>query len=334
MKYLMIIILIISAAFKGCEPGELEKPDLIGASLGSDDMFVTIKNDSTVADNASTIDISLKISDNLIKKSNEDKVKFSISSSSIGTFNDGKKTAEIIIDHNKASISVKSSDNGKSIITATIGTYSKNIIIQFYKPQAKPTITVETDKVEADNYHTAVIKFVTTTPDVNKKIIFVTDKGLFSNNSNIYTTSMSSGGTTRAYLRYNKVEIAKVKVEVEKVYSEEVDVTFIVAKPTAIIIEFSSNILLAKLGSKTEVKARLVRDNGIPSEGQIIQFSDYTDASSGKSIGDFFNTTKSNSLGEVTAEYSLRDSTYKGIVYIEGKLLGTNTKGSNRIFIK
>lgn len=331
----MIIILIISAAFKGCGPSELAKPDLIEASLGSDDMTVTIKNDSTVADNASTIDILLKISNNLIKKSNADKVKFSISPSSIGTFSDGTKTAEITIDPNREALtSVKSSNDGKSIVTATIGKYSKNIIIQFYKPEGKPATTVETDKVEADNYHTAVIKFVTPTPDVNKKIVFVSDKGVFSNNSNTYTTSMSSGGTTRAYLRYNKAEIVKVKVEVEKVYSEEVDVTFIVAKPTAIIIEFSSNILLAKLGSKTEVKARLVRDNGIPSEGQIIQFSDYIDTSNLKSIGDFFNTTKSNSLGEVTAEYSLRDSTHKGSVYIEGKLLGSITKGTNRIFIK
>ena len=334
MKNLQIFIFLIFLLFKNCTPGDLAAPDLVDASIGTDDITITLANNNIVADNKATTDVVVKVGSNIVKKSNISQVTFSISP--IGKFSDGTTSLTKLVDTDgKTFTSVKSDTEGEATITVSIGSYSKQATIKFYKVQSTFITELVANNVEADNYHYSILKFTTNIPDVSKQITFTTDRGNFSNNSNTYTTQITSDGITNAYLKYNKAEIAKVTVTISTIYSQELNVQFIAALPEQIFIEAAPTNLPPILNSKAKITAKLVRSLGSVSEGQIVLFSASTPT--GDTPGVFYNTSKSNSTGEATTDFLILNPNYTGFVDILGYIENNGVKkpvGTNRLLIK
>jgi hypothetical protein len=193
-------------------------------------------------------------------------------------------------------------------------------------------ITVNGNNIPADNYSYAEIVAVSNLPaPLSRNITFTTDKGLFSNNSATLTLATGANDTTRAYLRYNKAEPARVTATVASNYSKEVFVNFINAFPTQVNVTADSTVLVHSLTAKSRVFATLLRNPGTASEGQAVHFYDSTASAPLRSIGSFFNTTLSGSTGQVSADYRLTDNTFTGLVYIKcyidtpgGRIYGQN----------
>ena len=199
------------------------------------------------------------------------------------------------------------------------------------------TLAVTKNNVPADNYSYAEITAVVKKrPAANDLIVFTTDRGLFPNNSNTYSVNISSNDTTRAYIRYNKAEVARITANVFGNDTKEVYVTFTPAYPSQILINPDVNTLPALFTSKSLITSKLIRPTGMASEGLFINYYDSTAVANGRSIGTFLNNTYSNSQGNATVEYWLQDTSYHGFVIIKGFLISDTGKvvGSNRIYIQ
>ena len=197
-------------------------------------------------------------------------------------------------------------------------------------------LTVSKDNAPADNYTYAEIMAVTgRKPSAGDFLEFQTDKGVFANNSNIYKVNIAATDTTRAYVKYNKADVAHVTARLANQDSKEVQITFVPAYPSQILIYPDSSTLRPLFTSKSMVTAKLLRTAGVVSEGQFLQYTDSA-ATDGRSIGIFLNGTYSGPQGTASVEYHLQDTSYHGFVYIIGSIVsGTNTiTGRNRIFIK
>jgi len=198
-------------------------------------------------------------------------------------------------------------------------------------------LIVTKNNIPSDNYTFGEISAITKfRPNANDIIVFKSDKGVFSNNSNTYSVNVSSNDTTRAFLKYNKSDIVRVTATIYNKYSKEVFVNFQTSFPTQILVSPDSSTLQPLFTSKCLIKSTLTRQIGSVSEGLLTNYYDSVATSSGGSIGTFLNNTYSNSQGQTTVEYWLQDTTYHGFVFIKS-YIDTDTgrvTGVNKIYIQ
>ena len=189
----------------------------------------------------------------------------------------------------------------------------------------------------SNNYSFAEISAITKfRPNSNDIISFKADKGVFSNNSNVYSVNVSSNDTTRAFLKYTKPDIVRVTATIFNKYSKEVFVNFSPSYPDQILLSPDSSTLQPSFTSKCLIKSKLLRQVGDVSEGLVVNYYDSIANRGGGTIGSFFNNTYSDSQGQSTVEYWLQDTSYHGFVYIKS-YINTDTGhvlGSNKIFIR
>lgn len=331
MKY--IIIFFIAAILTGCgkEVLELNQPQLQNPPVDPNDVLISFLGDSIPADGKSFGEVSLKVSSTVLAKYKE--ANFQVFP--IGKFNNDSTTTKLTLDINgEARIFVKSDIAGLAYVKTTINNLSKTTVVKFYKSNFDTLqLSLVNNIVPADNYSYAEIRAVTKglNPN-NRSITFVTDKGLFSNNSNTYTLQTGANDTTRAYVRYSKTDLVKITATVAGTYSRELYINFAPAYPTQLQVDMDSVFLTRTFTAKTKVTVRLLRSFGTASEGQIVHYYDSVAAPGPlRSIGNFFNATISNAAGSSTAEYRLMDITYSGFVYIKsyvetpaGRVYGQN----------
>lgn len=341
MKHTNKLLLFFSLLISCDKVEELQKVTLIGEQIKDTEMTLTIPVGSVQADGKTFSVVTLTITTtnkSLIKNKS---VTFDISP--VGKFSNGSTSISIALDlDGKAVAYVSSIIEGKGTIKAKVDDAVRTGSIDFTKvnvPSAIDTLvlTVSKNDVLADNYSYAEINATSKDPTTlakTKTIKFTTDKGSFSNDLKEITTNIGLDNVAKAYLKYNKPELVRVTATISNTYTKELFVKFVPALPDQIFIEPKTINLSSKLPSNSEIVARLVRSTGLVSDGQVVIFYDST--ATNKSIGTFFNTTKSNTSGEATAQYSLQDSTYKGFVYIKGYVNDGAKKilGVNRILIK
>lgn len=193
-------------------------------------------------------------------------------------------------------------------------------------------LVVTKNNVISDNHEFSEISAIMEyKPGANEVIVFHADKGVFSNNSNTYSVSVSSNDTTRAFLKYNKSEVVRVTATIYNKYSKEVYVNFLTSYPTQILVSPDSSSLQPLFSSKSLIKSKLTKQIGSVSESLSVNYYDSIATSIGGSIGTFHNSTYSNAQGESTVEYWLQDTSYHGFVFIKsyidtdsGRVTGTN----------
>lgn len=258
-----------------------------------------------------------------------------------GRFSNGDSIQTLIIRNGVANVMITASQEGTTYLNVSIKGQTKTIPLTFsIAATAIDTLTIDTvtGNVPADDYSYAHIRVRAN--DTNllktmKTITFKTDKGKFANGDMTYTTNISLDGSANAYLKHNVAERAIVTATVGSTYTKELSVNFTPALPHHVFIDLTQSTIDRLPGATAPLSARLTRDKGKPSEGQTVFFSDSTAA--GNSAGIFLQTTASGKDGIATTTYSLQDTTYKGYIYLIGKIAtgnGDTVRGTNRILVQ
>lgn len=335
MRHLLILVPILLVMQCSEGPASLQVPDLVKLSITPSDFSLVINKDSVLNDGKSNAEVRVQLRPNLLAKLKNKNVTFSVKST-FGKFSNGEASIVKELDSNGEAFDfVTSTTEGITVVNVTLnvdGVNSKTDQVKFYKKiDLEITSTVVIDNVDADNYTPVVLQLQGGQPVINKPVVFIAEKGTFTTGTNSFSTTISSTGIARAYLKYNKPETVNVKIAVGSDYSTEMAVRFLPALPTEALVSSDVTSLPAKLTSKAQIKAQLVRATGSVSEGQTVVFEDVP------SIGTFFNTTASSASGMATAEYSIEDTITPGFVFIKCYLLtptGRVFLGQNRILIE
>ncbi|MBK6546969.1 MAG: hypothetical protein IPG12_17105, partial [Saprospiraceae bacterium] len=208
--------------------------------------------------------------------------------SPVGKFSNNNSTIKGALDVlGEAHAFIFSDNQGLAIVKANVGNLYRTTSIKFFtKDVDSLNLFISQDSVPADNYSYAEITAVTKNrPFANNQIVFVSDKGAFSNGSNTYAVQASFHDTTRAYIKYNSAELVRIRATIYNTYSKEIYTTFIPAFPSQIFVNSDVSVLLPSYTSKAIITAKLTRAIGSVSEGQIVNFYDSTSA--GGSVGIF-----------------------------------------------
>jgi hypothetical protein len=331
MKKTFIILTIIAIAF-GCseEPGDLQEYYLFTTP---ENFILTINKDSIAADGKDFAEISIKVSDTVLQRYDE----IEIEVSPVGMFLNNTSTISVPFNSEGGAMTgLYSEKDGKTIVTARIGVIKRTAEVEFYKINRDSlNLMVTSGIVPADNYSYAEIKAITLSRNGSgNQLVFSTDRGLFSNDEDTITVLVSSGDTTKVWLKSNLAGQARVMATYNNAFTEEISVTFTTSWPDQLIIDPDSSSLRPSFYAKSDVVAMLLKISGTVSSGQTVNFYDST--VTGQSVGSFLNTTLSNSDGQAKTEYWLQDTSYHGFVYIKG-VIHTNegtVLGMGKIFIR
>jgi hypothetical protein len=331
MKYYLFIFLMVLLA--ACDDREeLVSPSLQNPPIDSTEIVMSSIPDSVLASEGSYGQVVIKVSENILSKYRN----VSLQISPIGKFNNDSTTITMPIDINReARVFVKSGQPGIAYVKATIGSASRTTFVKFYKPLFDTLqLVLGSNNVPADNASYAEIVAISKHLDpANRTITFSSDKGVFSNGNNTYSITAGANDTTRAYLKHNSPDIARVTAVVSGSYSKEVFVSFSTAFPQHALLETDSSVLTPTLTAATNVTVQLMRSPGIVSNGQVVHFYDSAAVSPPLlSLGSFFNVTVSDNTGKATAQYRMQTTGYTGLLYIKcyvetpaGRVYGQNT---------
>jgi len=334
MKYIQFSILMIFFIACSKEPGDLKSPNLQSVPVNPGDFTLTSLKDSVVADGFTYLEVLAKVDTKLLDTYKE--VNFDIAP--FGKFTNNSPSMKLTFDLNgEARAFIYSDIAGLTNVKATIGNLNRVKSIKFYKDNADTLkLLITRDNVPADNYSYAEITAITKKrPFANNQIVFVADRGTFTNNSSTYTIQASLNDTTKAYIKYSKSEPVRITATIYNTYSKEIYATFIPAWPGQIFVSPSVSTLPPLFTSMATITANLIRSTGTVTEGRIVHFYDSASVT-GASIGTFLNTTLSNPSGIATSQYWLQDTSFHGFVYIKS-YVDTDTgrvRGENRILIQ
>ena len=331
MRKLLFIFAFI-ALLSGCseEPGDLQQYYFF---TDPDNFVLTLNKDSIAADDRDYAEITVKVSDTVMQRYAEIKLE----ASPEGNFaNDSSGISVPINGDGVAIIRVFSVNEGRTIITARIGVISRIAEVEFYRIfKDSLSLFVTSRDVPADNYTYAEIVAITNSRgDTGNQLVFTSDNGLFSNNSNTLSVQVSSSDTTKVYIRNNTPGQARVGSILNNSFTEEIVVNFTTSWPDQLIIDPDSSSLKPSFYAMTNVVAQSIKFNGTVTAGQVVNFYDST--ATGQPVGSFLNTTLSNSNGEAMTEYWVQDTSYHGFVYIKG-VINTDkgaVSGIGKIYIR
>lgn len=197
-------------------------------------------------------------------------------------------------------------------------------------------VKLSADSIVANNYSylEITVSADSNTIPAKREVKFETTKGVFSNGSNAYTTSIDVSGKAYAYLKSDKSEPALVKVTMA-LNTKQVTVRFTTAWPDFLNVDVPASASNA-LSSKVTVSVQSGRNTGSVTPGIPVQFLARDTAN--KPVGTFMNLRPIGSDGKASAEFWLQDTTYKGFVNITGFVVRKPTdtvKGVNRVlFVK
>ncbi|NMH26565.1 hypothetical protein [Flavobacterium silvaticum] len=183
-------------------------------------------------------------------------------------------------------------------------------------------LNVVVENVPADFYTYAEIDVTTDgLSGIGVPITFFTDKGVFSNNSDTYTLTITEGQSAKIFLKSRKAELTRVTASQNGNVLTDAYITFTNSYPEQILVDTETNVLQALYTSHLSMSAELVKLNGFPSDGQIVHYYDSIPTAQGGSVGTFLNRTPSNQEGVSTADYFIQDTTYHGFVYLKAKVI-------------
>ncbi|MCF0051650.1 hypothetical protein LXM25_16395 [Dyadobacter sp. LJ53] len=313
MRIISFVILLLLFIGCGDEPGDLTSPVLKEPVVTPDMVMFEVPAGNIRADGTDFKQVKLTISGTYLK---DKAVTFTISP--VGVFDNGKDTFTTPLNaSNEATTKILSTKEGKAIVMAKIDEVEKPVTITFEKMlpvnnlsfSNPPTIPL------ADNYSTAeliVTADLTNGVAQDRKVKFVTDKGTFHDGSKEYTANISTNNIAKAYLKHNKAELVRVTAIIADTYPIDTHVQFVQALPEQIFVFPETNTIAPKLDSKIKITAKLVRDKGTVSDGQVVIFEDEF-GNGGPSVGSFLSNTLSDSSGEVSATYQLTNANLTGL---------------------
>lgn len=205
-------------------------------------MKVTLVKDSIAADSRVFGELIIEVPAEIVAEKNN----ISLSISPIGKFSDDKTSTAVKADGlGTAHVFFRSETSGKAVITVTIGSYSRSVPVTFIgtvNPVDILEVSLTRDNVSANNISFAEITAITKDNAAilaKKKIIFKTDKGSFSTGSTAGTVEVNVDGTgkAKAYLKSDQAGLARVLINVEGGYTQEIYVTFVNGLPAKDILD-------------------------------------------------------------------------------------------------
>jgi len=198
------------------------------------------------------------------------------------------------------------------------------------------SFTLLNDNVAADGVSTAEL-LVKAGPSILSKYrdvtVEVSSIGKLPNGSNSMKLMLDINGEVHVYISAGAVGKSLITATVGN-STKTATATFVAAGPDEVIMETHAAIMPPRFDAKLNVKARLVRTPGLPSPNQSLSFYDST--TTGTSVGVFLNSTTSNAQGEITTEYWLTDTSYRGPLYLKGFMMfnGKRIHGSTRVAVQ
>lgn len=214
----------------------------------------------------------------------------------------------------------------KTVDTPTAG---EILTLQLYK-DGKPAPDASTP---GDNYTYATIVAIldSTVVDTTNTVSFTTDAGTFPNGTASVSASIDLHGKAYAYLKSGSVLTAHVQATVGSHNVQNIDVPFTTSWPDKLLINLPATAS-DTFTNRIDITATLIKNPGMPSAGFELGF--YATDTSGKPKGSFYNITLSDSGGNMSVQYWLQDSTYKGFITIRGFLVrqpGDSVIGINKM---
>ncbi|MCC9070755.1 hypothetical protein LNQ49_03955 [Flavobacterium sp. F-65] len=202
-KKIIGLILGIVIAFNSCSAeDQLDFTDVI--------KFEHLEQENLIADGVATLPITVKIKDG----ADPDK-RTVIFTTDLGVFTNNATTITLVADaNNTATAYLKSAAQGTATIKANVSTFNitKTIICTYSN-----TLTftnAANENLIADNYSALNITgHINPATESDKRlIVFTTDLGTFTNNTNTISIAADSNGNASTYLKGNIVGGATVKI--------------------------------------------------------------------------------------------------------------------------
>lgn len=317
MKFLRLLLLPI--LFTTCKkPENLAEGSIYLADKGNY-LTLEVRSDSTLQDGLIYKTVLIKINDSLLQKKYSD---YKLEIAAPGKCSNGTQTLQVSNGgSNQITAVVNSSITSNCEIKVKVGPYTTAGFVAFNLPQIQPTfyITQKTSNAVADGVSYSELLVITPATKNDGKINnfeVICDKGIFLQGTNSFTQTLASNDTLHIYIKNSTVETASIKVKMNSTVLKEFAIKYLDAWPQSITIEPSQSIIKAARTTTLMLNSKLLRNPGTVSTGQIITYSDSTSVGS---IGQFLNSTLTNTNAISQAEFRIRDTTYTGPVYIKAK---------------
>ncbi len=320
MNYTIKTILFLAItifSFISCEePTELKGLNFQQVNL--DNITLTLVKENIPADGKSLAELILSVNDSsaLARYSN---VIFTIFP--VGKFADDSQLINAKIDLNgEAKVLVKSIEPGIATINAEIvglGSISTNVNFES-TCEENYVLSIASESVVADGATKGAVLFKadpTFISQVENVTFLVSPIGKFHNNNDTISVTIDSNGEAYAYISSPDQGTALIQAQTNYC-TKSISVNFTTSFPEQVLMLPAVSSMPSSFSSNTNIIAKLIRTNGVVSSGFLVNFYDSTEINT--SVGTFLNTILSNNIGEATTTYSIQDTSYHGIVYING----------------
>lgn len=167
-----------------------------------------------------------------------------------------------------------------------------------------------------------------------RTVTFHLSLGMFDNGSQEIKVVADSRGFASCFVKSDTPGKAILSAEAVNIKATTT-VNFTIAYPNSLLLTASQATMAHALNSTMNIKAKLLRDTGNPTNGLPVIFEATDNA--GVSKGSFFNQKNSDGSDTARAEFHLLDSNYRGILYLHCKYIKASNdtiKGLNLIFVK
>jgi hypothetical protein len=198
------------------------------------------------------------------------------------------------------------------------------------------TISVLRDSSSADGVSTNALQFKGG-PSVDSfysAVVFaISPNGLFSNDSTQIMAPLDINGQATVYAFSRMPGYTTVTATVGGV-TVQTQTLFMIAWPDEVLITTDSTFLTPLPGIWTGVTATLLRNLGRVSPGVFVRLYDSTMVDS--VIGAFEGPAVSDTSGMVTRQYFITDTSYHGLVFINGAVTSPSgtVEGTGRLQIR
>jgi hypothetical protein len=202
-KKLIGLLLGIVTAFHSCSAeDQLNFTDVIA--------FEPLQQEKLIADGISTLPIKVKIKDG----ADPDKRNV-IFTTDLGVFTNNATTITLVADvNNTATAYLKSSAQGTATIKAAVSTFSITTSISCIYSNLLSFTNTASENLSADNYSLLnITAHINPSTDSDKRlVVFTTDLGTFTNNTNTISIAADAEGNAITYLKGSTVGTASVKI--------------------------------------------------------------------------------------------------------------------------
>ncbi|HEX7413532.1 MAG TPA: hypothetical protein VF411_05755 [Bacteroidia bacterium] len=205
-------------------------------------------------------------------------------------------------------------------------------------PPFSINLTLTKDSIVADGVTTAgfILKIDSSLAQKYSQVTFnITPIGNFSGGATtVLTTTIGINGITKVYVSSLQIGVSNITANVANLGSKSSSVRFFPSYPDEIVVQPSVAAITASYTSSVNITSTLIKNTGTVSMGLPIFYYDST--TTGGSIGVFINSTYSNNMGQSTATYSIQDTSYHGLLYLNCYVQNgpIKVRGRNKIVIQ